>query len=186
MDTSNFDPVEPRPDLPGAGAFGTEKMSKHDHAFYEFTFRRFFDSDGHGCPTLKSRPQYYHPSLGTVLEKSNTATGVSEEQEEKRPTTSAMAMGASHRTGIYGRPPVYVNENGMNILRISTDDRCARNAMSAARYMHYEDADGEEEAVTDYSGPGRPRATDSFSFDDPSQAQASDIDGETSDSAVYV
>ncbi|KRY33700.1 Serine/threonine-protein kinase LATS1 [Trichinella spiralis] len=48
-DTSNFDPVEPRPQS------SNSEMSPNvsDHAFYEFTFRRFFDSDGYGCPTLR-------------------------------------------------------------------------------------------------------------------------------------
>ncbi|KFD73134.1 hypothetical protein M514_04855 [Trichuris suis] len=51
-DTSNFDPVEPRQDMSGdQSAAGIV-----DHAFYEFTFRRFFDSDGYGCPTLRLSP----------------------------------------------------------------------------------------------------------------------------------
>jgi len=185
MDTSNFDPVEPRADLPGAGAFGTEKMSKHDHAFYEFTFRRFFDSDGHGCPTLKSRQPYHHPTLDTVMERSqssNAASASGESQDEKRPS---MGIANRDRTNAYSRTPVYMNERAVNILRISTDDRGTRATIDAARsYAHFDDGDGEEEAVSVFSGPGRPRLEDSFSYDDP--APASDVDDETSDSAVYV
>ncbi|KRY73258.1 Serine/threonine-protein kinase LATS1 [Trichinella pseudospiralis] len=48
-DTSNFDPVEPRPQSSNSET----SPNVSDHAFYEFTFRRFFDSDGYGCPTLK-------------------------------------------------------------------------------------------------------------------------------------
>lgn len=39
-----------------------------DHAFYEFTFRRFFNSDGHGCPTLVSHPKHARSSLDTLRE----------------------------------------------------------------------------------------------------------------------
>ncbi|XP_055988993.1 serine/threonine-protein kinase LATS2 [Sorex fumeus] len=60
MDTSNFDPVEE--ESPWHGASGesakawdtlTSPHSKHpEHAFYEFTFRRFFDDNGYPfrCP----------------------------------------------------------------------------------------------------------------------------------------
>lgn len=67
MDTSNFDPVEEEGG-PGAwsdsgdaaasrGAYDTlcSPHSKHpEHAFYEFTFRRFFDDNG--CPFRYPKP----------------------------------------------------------------------------------------------------------------------------------
>lgn len=58
MDTSNFDPVEEREqdsdseseilnlDNPLNGKFP-------EHAFFEFTFKRFFDDAGHPYPTAK-------------------------------------------------------------------------------------------------------------------------------------
>ncbi|TRY59182.1 hypothetical protein DNTS_032427 [Danionella cerebrum] len=61
-DTSNFDPVDPdklwSEDEGGDGAFNDTltrwfRNGKHpEHAFYEFTFRRFFDDNGHpySCP----------------------------------------------------------------------------------------------------------------------------------------
>lgn len=59
-DTSNFDPIDPerirgsdsdeeikKPDHPENG--------KHpEHAFFEFTFRRFFDDGGHPYPSIKN------------------------------------------------------------------------------------------------------------------------------------
>ena len=40
-----------------------------EHAFYEFTFRRFFDSDPMGCPTLRrTPPAVARPSLAPLLE----------------------------------------------------------------------------------------------------------------------
>ncbi|XP_054997145.1 serine/threonine-protein kinase LATS2 [Sorex araneus] len=60
MDTSNFDPVEEESPWPGASGESTKAWdtltsphSKHpEHAFYEFTFRRFFDDNGYPfrCP----------------------------------------------------------------------------------------------------------------------------------------
>ncbi|XP_023386485.1 serine/threonine-protein kinase LATS2, partial [Pteropus vampyrus] len=60
MDTSNFDPVEEDSPWNDAGEDGaaawdtlTAASSKHpEHAFYEFTFRRFFDDNGYPfrCP----------------------------------------------------------------------------------------------------------------------------------------
>ena len=60
MDTSNFDPIDPdrvresnpdeeikKPDHPSNG--------KHpEHAFYEFTFRRFFDDMGNPYPQIQN------------------------------------------------------------------------------------------------------------------------------------
>lgn len=60
MDTSNFDPVEEDSPWNDAGEDGAKAWdtlaaasSKHpEHAFYEFTFRRFFDDNGYPfrCP----------------------------------------------------------------------------------------------------------------------------------------
>ncbi|TNN59214.1 Serine/threonine-protein kinase LATS1 [Liparis tanakae] len=61
-DTSNFDPVDPEKLRSGDGDGGDNlndtlngwfRIGKHpEHAFYEFTFRRFFDDNGHpySCP----------------------------------------------------------------------------------------------------------------------------------------
>jgi len=59
-DTSNFDPVDPEKLRSGDGESnlndtlsGWFRIGKHpEHAFYEFTFRRFFDDNGHpySCP----------------------------------------------------------------------------------------------------------------------------------------
>ncbi|KAJ8255816.1 hypothetical protein COCON_G00196800 [Conger conger] len=66
MDTSNFDPVEED----GAGGSGDSARAwdtlgsahgKHpEHAFYEFTFRRFFDDNG--CPFRYPKPPEPGPS----------------------------------------------------------------------------------------------------------------------------
>lgn len=60
MDTSNFDPVDEESPWRGASADSSKAWdplaspgSKHpEHAFYEFTFRRFFDDNGYPfrCP----------------------------------------------------------------------------------------------------------------------------------------
>lgn len=55
MDTSNFDPVEEESPWNDASGDSTRTWdplassnSKHtEHAFYEFTFRRFFDDNGY-------------------------------------------------------------------------------------------------------------------------------------------
>ncbi|KAJ8350940.1 hypothetical protein SKAU_G00260700 [Synaphobranchus kaupii] len=57
MDTSNFDPVEE--DGPGGWSGSEDTLGsphgKHpEHAFYEFTFRRFFDDNG--CPFRYPKP----------------------------------------------------------------------------------------------------------------------------------
>ncbi|RUS81120.1 hypothetical protein EGW08_011106 [Elysia chlorotica] len=61
-DTSNFDPVDPdklRTNDSDAGSKKAESKTengKHpEHAFFEFTFRRFFDDGGHPC-SLPSTP----------------------------------------------------------------------------------------------------------------------------------
>ena len=57
-DTSNFDPVEER-DSDTHSDCEIKKLDhpvngKHpEHAFFEFTFRRFFDDGGHPYPTVK-------------------------------------------------------------------------------------------------------------------------------------
>lgn len=71
MDTSNFDPVE---EEGGPGAWSDSEDStraldllcspngKHpEHAFYEFTFRRFFDDNG--CPFRYPKPPEASESL---------------------------------------------------------------------------------------------------------------------------
>lgn len=66
-DTSNFDPIDPerirgsdsdeeikKPDHPENG--------KHpEHAFFEFTFRRFFDDGGHPYPSIKNPDELSEP-----------------------------------------------------------------------------------------------------------------------------
>jgi len=91
MDTSNFDPVEEE-GVPGAwsdSGDGTRALDalcsphgKHpEHAFYEFTFRRFFDD--HGCPFRYPKPleaSGASPSAGRDGEENEEDE--EEEQEE--------------------------------------------------------------------------------------------------------
>ncbi|CDW55491.1 serine:threonine protein kinase LATS1 [Trichuris trichiura] len=95
-DTSNFDPVEPRQDMSGdQSAAGIV-----DHAFYEFTFRRFFDSDGYGCPTLRlSPPKKLDNSLQPQSEVADTVDH-----------SSSSSCSSSSRA----------SDNKNNVLRIST------------------------------------------------------------------
>ena len=64
IDTSNFDPVDPEKlrtsDCEGSkkADFKLENGKHSEHAFFEFTFRRFFDDGGHPCsmPNSSSSP----------------------------------------------------------------------------------------------------------------------------------
>lgn len=64
LDTSNFDPVEERESDPDSDC-EIKKVDhpvngKHqEHAFFEFTFRRFFDDGGHPYPTIKHAKDNY-------------------------------------------------------------------------------------------------------------------------------
>ncbi|XP_076037645.1 serine/threonine-protein kinase warts [Oratosquilla oratoria] len=53
-DTSNFDPIDPeklRPSEPNdSDQEWVNNSNQPVHAFFEFTFRRFFDDGGHACP----------------------------------------------------------------------------------------------------------------------------------------
>ncbi|WKX88405.1 hypothetical protein Q1695_008219 [Nippostrongylus brasiliensis] len=61
-DTSNFEAVEIN-----ESPFETlGKRAPNNPAFYEFTFRHFFDTDGQGCPSLRS-PQK-RPTLAPLFE----------------------------------------------------------------------------------------------------------------------
>ena len=59
MDTSNFDPVEERDE--GSDPESDHRNNDHrgvngtypEHAFFEFTFKRFFDDGGHPYPTVR-------------------------------------------------------------------------------------------------------------------------------------
>lgn len=91
MDTSNFDPVE---EEGGPGAWSDSEDStraldllcspngKHpEHAFYEFTFRRFFDDNG--CPFRYPKPPevgHLSPGLAGVA-----CMGPDEEGEQGEP-----------------------------------------------------------------------------------------------------
>uniref|UniRef100_A0A914VK02 non-specific serine/threonine protein kinase n=1 Tax=Plectus sambesii TaxID=2011161 RepID=A0A914VK02_9BILA len=65
-DTSNFDAIEQRED---SLSQALDTLKKHGNAnnpaFYEFTFRHFFNMDAHGCPTLKRSKR---PLLAPVFE----------------------------------------------------------------------------------------------------------------------
>ncbi|XP_051815078.1 serine/threonine-protein kinase LATS2 isoform X2 [Acanthochromis polyacanthus] len=92
MDTSNFDPVE---EEGGAGwsdsGDGSRALDllcsphgKHpEHAFYEFTFRRFFDDNG--CPFRYPKPPeaYDGPPGQTGTTGTSGTTGVEPEEEEE-------------------------------------------------------------------------------------------------------
>ncbi|OUC49635.1 kinase domain protein [Trichinella nativa] len=105
-DTSNFDPVEPRPQS------SNSEMSPNvsDHAFYEFTFRRFFDSDGYGCPTLRPNKSkklllsYNAKSNVNMLKVNTTEMEENSTNMVKKPTETKSA--ASH--------PVDTCENNTN------------------------------------------------------------------------
>uniref|UniRef100_A0A671UEZ2 non-specific serine/threonine protein kinase n=1 Tax=Sparus aurata TaxID=8175 RepID=A0A671UEZ2_SPAAU len=88
MDTSNFDPVE---EEGGPGAWSDSGDStraldllcsphgKHpEHAFYEFTFRRFFDDNG--CPFRYPKP----PESSEVLPGITGATCMGPEEEDEQ------------------------------------------------------------------------------------------------------
>ncbi|VDN36510.1 unnamed protein product [Cylicostephanus goldi] len=61
-DTSNFETVEVT-----ESPFETlGKRAPNNPAFYEFTFRHFFDTDGQGCPSL--RPPQKRPPLAPLFE----------------------------------------------------------------------------------------------------------------------
>ncbi|KHJ74873.1 protein kinase domain protein, partial [Oesophagostomum dentatum] len=51
-DTSNFEAVE----ITESPFETLGKRAPNNPAFYEFTFRHFFDTDGQGCPSLRQRP----------------------------------------------------------------------------------------------------------------------------------
>ncbi|XP_052003978.1 serine/threonine-protein kinase LATS2-like [Xyrauchen texanus] len=87
MDTSNFDPVE---EEGGPGAWSDSGDStrtwdtlcsahgKHpEHAFYEFTFRRFFDDNG--CPFRYPKPPEATHDLPSSGEGSSLKSGLEEE-----------------------------------------------------------------------------------------------------------
>ncbi|XGW24058.1 hypothetical protein V3C99_005901 [Haemonchus contortus] len=66
-DTSNFEAVEIN-----ESPFETlGKRAPNNPAFYEFTFRHFFDTDGQGCPSL--RPPQKRPPLAPLFESTTTA-----------------------------------------------------------------------------------------------------------------
>ncbi|KAM3861810.1 serine/threonine-protein kinase LATS2 isoform 2-T2 [Diretmus argenteus] len=88
MDTSNFDPVE---EEGGPGAWSDSGDStrawdtlcsphgKHpEHAFYEFTFRRFFDDNG--CPFRYPKP----PDAGQAPPSSSGASSMGPEEGEEQ------------------------------------------------------------------------------------------------------
>ncbi|XP_032422777.1 serine/threonine-protein kinase LATS2 [Xiphophorus hellerii] len=87
MDTSNFDPVEEE-GVPGAWSDSGDSTraldvlcsphGKHpEHAFYEFTFRRFFDD--HGCPFRYPKP----PEADACLSVPGVGPEEGEETEEE-------------------------------------------------------------------------------------------------------
>nr|XP_046219496.1 serine/threonine-protein kinase LATS2-like isoform X1 [Oncorhynchus gorbuscha]XP_046219497.1 serine/threonine-protein kinase LATS2-like isoform X1 [Oncorhynchus gorbuscha]XP_046219498.1 serine/threonine-protein kinase LATS2-like isoform X1 [Oncorhynchus gorbuscha]XP_046219499.1 serine/threonine-protein kinase LATS2-like isoform X1 [Oncorhynchus gorbuscha] len=91
MDTSNFDPVE---EEGGPGAWSDSGDStrawetlctphgKHpEHAFYEFTFRRFFDDNG--CPFRYPKPPEISHSQGPPSSSRASSMGPEEEEEEE-------------------------------------------------------------------------------------------------------
>uniref|UniRef100_A0A8C2ZUI5 non-specific serine/threonine protein kinase n=1 Tax=Cyclopterus lumpus TaxID=8103 RepID=A0A8C2ZUI5_CYCLU len=110
MDTSNFDPVE---EEGGPGAWSDSGDStraldtlcsphgKHpEHAFYEFTFRRFFDDNG--CPFRYPKPLEASgaaPSAGRDDEEENEEDEEEEEDDEEEDEEGEQGEGCE---------PVYV------------------------------------------------------------------------------
>lgn len=94
MDTSNFDPVE---EEGGPGAWSDSGDStraldtlcsphgKHpEHAFYEFTFRRFFDDNG--CPFRYPKPLEANEVVSNItgaMGQEEEEEGQEEEEEEE-------------------------------------------------------------------------------------------------------
>lgn len=64
-DTSNFDPVDPgklHNDSEEGKKMEKLENGKHpEHAFFEFTFRRFFDDGGHPCANAAEEPDSNSP-----------------------------------------------------------------------------------------------------------------------------
>ncbi|KAM9804701.1 serine/threonine-protein kinase LATS2 [Neosynchiropus ocellatus] len=114
MDTSNFDPVE---EEGGPGAWSDSGDStraldalctphgKHpEHAFYEFTFRRFFDDNG--CPFSYPKPPGISLGSGGVSGAGcmGPEEGVEEEEEEEEEEEDDEEEGEQGE----GCEPVYV------------------------------------------------------------------------------
>lgn len=129
-DTSNFDPpelepgcdepplLEPdsdrreeKPKVPIPNAFplpfsadGWRPFLQGEHAFYEFTFRRFFDSDPQGCPTLRRVPgPNARPSLAPLME-------------------SASPLGPGVPGGVPGVSGVPVHAPNVSVLRVGDEE----------------------------------------------------------------
>lgn len=107
MDTSNFDPVEEEGG-PGAWSDSGDSTrawdtlcspnSKHpEHAFYEFTFRRFFDDNG--CPFRYPKP--LEETQGPPSSSGASSLGPEEEEDEEE------VEGGEEEQG-EGCEPVYV------------------------------------------------------------------------------
>lgn len=98
MDTSNFDPVEEEggpgawsadsgdgggPNSSRGGAYDTlcSPHGKHpEHAFYEFTFRRFFDDNG--CPFRYPKPLEEESAAGSGAGAGSREEEVEEEEDD--------------------------------------------------------------------------------------------------------
>lgn len=107
MDTSNFDPVEEEGG-PGAWSDSGDSTrawdilfspnSKHpEHAFYEFTFRRFFDDNG--CPFRYPKP--LEEMQGPPSSSGASSMGPEEEENEEEVERGEEEQGE-------GCEPVYV------------------------------------------------------------------------------
>ncbi|CAJ0930486.1 unnamed protein product, partial [Mesorhabditis belari] len=72
-DTRNFDTIEVN-----ESPFETLSKGKapNNPAFFEFTFRHFFDYDGQGCPSLRPHP-IKRPSLAPLFENGHASGGPS-------------------------------------------------------------------------------------------------------------
>ncbi|XP_061579307.1 serine/threonine-protein kinase LATS2 [Cololabis saira] len=115
MDTSNFDPVE---EEGGPGAWSDSGDStraldtlcsphgKHpEHAFYEFTFRRFFDDNG--CPFRYPKPPEAHgatQNIAGAMGPDEEEEGQEEEEEEEEEEDEEEEEGEQGE----GCEPVYV------------------------------------------------------------------------------
>ncbi|XP_034549899.1 serine/threonine-protein kinase LATS2 [Notolabrus celidotus] len=113
MDTSNFDPVE---EEGGPGAWSDSGDStraldllcsphgKHpEHAFYEFTFRRFFDD--HGCPFRYPKPPESCEGPQSIAGAACMGPDEEDEQEEEEDEEEDMEEEGEQGEGC---EPVYV------------------------------------------------------------------------------
>lgn len=84
-DTSNFDTfdVDSSDQSFDTMAKRVSSNTASNPAFYEFTFRHFFDFDGQGCPSLRRQPA--RPSLAPVFESNGRSERTQPSKQHQKP-----------------------------------------------------------------------------------------------------